>query len=303
MKKVLCIAAVSLSLTACGLLDMPDKMDKTNKNMDTMIENTNHTNKQIDKQAKLIPFESMLKAENSENLSPIPTRLMPFGKELALALSADDMLELTYLWLKEVDEVFPAHKLDDKGDEIPYTADEVAKINHDKTARVIGLQIIAGFLPQEVITEMIQNQVYTGGRYEDTVYAILMLRTQFIRDVLLDASLLSGPLNNPGKVATAIEYNKNIDFIAKLPFAAKIILKTKGFIPTEDSPVETLDPAIALKNWQRIQRSAEADCVVKEEAVTGNPAQDQRIAADKRASLAASESLLQSYISSWGALP
>lgn len=280
MKQVLCIAVLGLFFAGCGMIDMPNKMDKTNDNMEKMINNMNHTNDGIDQQKQLIPFENMLKPENTANLFPIPTRMMPYGKKLAEAIPAQDFVELAYLWLKEVDEVFPAHKLDANGDEIPYTAEETAQINHDKTAVILALQIVAGFLPQQRIQEMIDSQVYGSGRYENTVYTILMLRVQFNRDILLDASLLAKPLDNAGKVAQAVEYNKNIDFIAKLPFAAKIGLKTTGFLPTEDSPVEALDTGIALKNWQRIQRSAERDCDVVSRAVepkTGDAARDQQL--------------------------
>jgi len=287
MKKVLCIAGACLSLAACGMVEMPHKMDKSNQNMEEMAKKMDETNRKmeimvggIEAQKQLIPFEAMLKAENVENLSPIPSRLMPYGEKLAQAIPADDMVKLAYLWLKEVDEVFPAHKVDANGDEIPYNKTEIAKINQDKLAHVVGLQIVAGFLPQSVINEMIEKQVYLSGRYEDTVYAILMLRTQFIRDVLLDASLLSAPLNNAGKVAQAVEYNKAIDSIAKLGFTNKIGLKTRGFIPEENSPVEKFDSGIALKNWERIQRSAERDCDLVGrgvEAKSGNPVRDQEL--------------------------
>jgi hypothetical protein len=313
MKQVLCIALTSLMLVGCGMADMPKKMDDSNKKMDEMghkmdqtnrqmedmVQRMDHTNGGIDKQSKLIPFENMLKSENTENLSPIPTRLMPFGKELALVISADDMVELTYLWLKEIDEVFPAHKMDANGNEVPYTQDEIDKINHDKLARLVGLQIIAGFLPQNVVNDMITKQVYTGGRYEDTVYTILMLRVQFIRDVMLDASLMAAPLNNAGKIAQAVEYNKNIDFVAKLPFAAKISLKTKGFIPADISPVEKFDTGVSLKNWKHILLSAERDFVVSEDAVTGNAEEDHKIYQQKLDSYNQSKATIQSYIDSW----
>lgn len=280
MKQVLCIAVLGLLFSGCGMIDMPSKMDKTNENMEKMIDNMNHTNDGIDQQKQLIPFENLLKPENTANLFPIPTRMMPYGKKLAEAIPAQDFVELAYLWLKEIDEVLPTHKVDANGNEIPYTQDEITEINHDKTAVLMALQVVAGFLPQKAVQEMIESQVYNSGRYENTVYSILMLRVQFTRDVLLDASLLSKPLDNSGKVAQAVDYNKNIDFIAKLPFAGKIGLKTTGFIPTEDSPVEQLDTGVALKNWQRIQRSAERDCDVTTRGVepkTGDSAKDQQL--------------------------
>jgi hypothetical protein len=302
MKQVLCIAALGLLFSGCGMIDMPSKMDKTNENMEKMINNMDHTNDGIDQQKQLIPFENMLKPENTANLFPIPTRMLPFGKKLAEAIPAQDFVELAYLWLKEVDEVLPAHKLDAAGNEVPYTQDEILQINHDKTAVLMGLQIVAGFLPQQRVQEMIESQIYGSGRYEDTVYMILMLRLQFTRDILLDGSLLSKPLANVGKVAQAVEYNKNIDFIAKLPFAAKIGLKTTGFIPADESPVEKLDTGLALKNWERIQRSAERDCDVTTRGVdpkTGNPAEDQRLHQKELNQYNQAMGEIQNFISSW----
>ncbi|WP_413288738.1 hypothetical protein [Bdellovibrio sp. HCB337] len=299
MKQVLCITAITLMVAGCGMIEMPQKMDKTNENMELMIQNMNHTNSGIDKQSKLIPFENLLKAENTENLTPIPTRLMPFGKELALVISAEDMVELTYLWLKEIDEVYPDHKVDANGNELPYSTEEIGKINHDKLARLVGLQIIAGFLPHATVEQIIHKQIHTGGRYEDVAYAILMMRSQFVRDVLLEASLLASPLNNSGKVAQAVEYNKSLDYLARLPFAKKIAVKTRGFIPAENSPEETFNPEIALINWKRIQSAAEQDWQVTPESITGDSVQDQAIYQQKQNSYKKSLAEIQSYIKSW----
>jgi len=304
MKQVLCIAIFGLFFAGCGMIDMPAKMDKTNENMEKMISNMDHTNMGIDDQRQLIPFENMLKPENTANLFPVPTRMMPYGKKLADAIPAQDFVELAYLWLKEVDEVFPAHKLDTNGVEIPYTPEEIAQINHDKTAVLTALQIVAGFMPQQRVQEMINTQVYGSGRYENTVYTILMLRAQFTRDILLDASLLSKPLDNAGKVAQAVEYNKNIDFIAHLPFANKISLKTTGFIPAEESPVETLDVSVALNNWQRIQRAAERDCDVvsrSAEPKTGDAARDNQLHQAEVNQYNQALADIRSFIGSWPA--
>lgn len=299
MKQLLCIMMFALAITGCGMAEMPQKMDKTNENMEQMLQNMNRTNDGIDKQSKLIPFENLLKSENTENLAPIPTRLMPFGKELAIVISAQDMVELTYLWLKEIDEVYPDHKVDINGNELPYSTDEIVKINHDKLARLVGLQIIAGFLPQTTVENIIREQIYTGGRYEDVAYAILMMRTQFVRDVLLEASLLASPLNNSGKVAQAVEYNKSLDYLAKLPFAKKIAMKTKGFIPAESSPSEEFNTGIALINWERIQTAAEEDCKVTPEAITGDAEKDQALYQQKLITYRNSLAEIQTYIASW----
>lgn len=299
MKKLLCITLWTLILSGCGLNQMPQKLDQTNERMEQLIRNTDEVTLGAKKQSKLIPFENMLKEENSENLSPFPSRLIPFGRELAKVLSAEETVEMTYLWLREVDEVYPVHKLDAQGEDIPYTPEEVKKINHEKMARLMGLQIIAGFLPQTIVDEIIQNQIHSGGRYEDTAYALLMLRVQFIRDVLLEGGLFATPLNNAGKLAQAIEYNKSLELVARLPFVGKIALKTKGLIPTEISPAERFNPEIALQNWHYLQTAAESQCEVKPESLTGDPTRDQVIYQRKLDSYNHSKKVIKSHIDSW----
>lgn len=194
MKNLLVLFAAMTVLAGCGVIDMPYKMDKSNDNMQTMIKGmseTNeqmsemikgmaHTNEGMDKQTNFIPFENMLKAENAVNLSPVPSRLIPFGKNLALVITAADMAELTHLWLKEVNEGAPEKKKDSNGNDIDFTPEEIVKIDHDKMALIVGLQIISGFLPQARVEELIQQQIYKSGTYEEDVYAILMFRKMFI---------------------------------------------------------------------------------------------------------------------------
>lgn len=295
---IFCIAS-SFFLSGCKLGEVPDKMDRTNQSIEEMIQQVERTNASIYKQAKLISFENMLKAENTAQLFPVPTRLIPYGRELAQIISAQEILELSYLWLKEVDEVFPPLRVDKKGNDIPYTNKEIEKINHNKMARLLGLQIVSGFLPEQTVLELIENEVYTGGRYEELAYTILMLRAQFIRDILLDASLLYEPLNNPGKLAQAVEYNKSLDFISKLPFAHRIQLKTKGFIPKEISPSEKLDPEVAYRNWLRIRTAAETECRVTERVLTGDENQDQLLYQKRLASYNKSMEVINAYIDSW----
>lgn len=296
----LVVALCFVGLTGCGLVDMPAKMDKTNENMGKMIEGMGHTNQVVDKQPKLIAFENMLKAENSESLTPVPTRLMPFGEELALDLSALEMVKLAHLWLHEVNEQ-PDKKQDANGNDINFTPEEIAKINHDKKVLVTGLEIVAGNLPAARVQEMIAQQVYVSGEYESDVYALLMLRKMFIQDIFIDGDLLANSLDNVGKVEAAVSHNADIDTLAKLPFADRIKFKSVGLIPEDANYNETFDRGIALKNWKKISSSAQAYCKVDaNEVLSGDHTTDAALAQDKMNRYQSSLNTIQNYLNSWG---
>lgn len=296
MKQALCITLLGLSLAGCGVIKateaIPNKMDGMTKGMQ-------HTSDAVDNQTKAVALNGLLNPDNSAELTPVPTRMIPYGKVLGENLSAQELAEFTSLGLSEINEVFPDKKADANGNEIPYTADEIAKINHDKAARLIGMQIVAGFAPQATIDQLVNEQIYNAGEYESTAYTILMLRVQFIRDIRLDAQLLSAPLTNAGEIADAVNWNTKVDAIAKLAFADRIQMKTTGFIPAENSPAEKLDPSVALNYWKKIQTSAERDFNVSAKVLTGQQAQDQGLFQQQKDSFNQSMQLVNTFISSW----
>lgn len=315
------MTAFCLVLAGCGAdeairsaNEIPDKMDTTNGNMSKMIDEMKKTTSGVHDQSLLIPMENILKSENHDALSPVPFKLMPYGKKLAEAATATELIELTYLWLKEVDESLPAKDIDESGNEVPYSRQQVAKINNEKLARIIALQVIAGFTPQTTIDEIVQTNIVGSGqagsrRFEQTALSFLMLRTMFIRDVMLQESLLSGPLDNVGKVEESIKYAKLVDSISKYRFASKIGFRTRGLIdengvqlPSSDQPQELFDTKGASILWGKIHQKAHADLLVTPREVGGNTDEDKRIFAQelKRAEVALAE--LDSYVKFWEAL-
>lgn len=272
LKKIVILIGVLASLTACELDDALKAVKQTPKKMDKMMGELEKTNQVVKKQEKLIPFQEMLKQENEETLYPIPFRLMPFGKELATAISADDLVELTYLWLKEIN----TKSTDAAGDSLNVTPEQIKAANLVKQARLVGLQVLAGFAPQATVNEMIKKQIYQSGRYESTVYAFLMLRVQFIRDVMLGQSLLAEPLDSVGKVEKAVEYAKQIDDVIRLPFASQVKMKVTFLPPMEESE-EKLDLSLAKETWTAVRSKSERQCVLNLQSLTGNSAEDQQI--------------------------
>ncbi|QDK38775.1 hypothetical protein [Bdellovibrio sp. NC01] len=320
--KVLIGAGLCLSLVACEATDaiksanqIPAKMDQTNQNMSNMLEEMKKTTSGVHDQSLLIPMENILKEENHDSLSPVPFKLMPYGKKFAEAATAQELIDLTYLWLKEVDESLPAKDIDETtGSELPYTRRQVAKINNEKIARLVALQVIAGFTPQTTVDEIVRTHIVGTSsiegslRFEETAYSFLMLRTMFIRDVLLNESLLSRPLDNVGKVEESMKYAKQIDSIAKYRFAAKIQFKSRGLIgddgvqlPEDSQPQEQLSRDVAARLWRSIFEKAQSDLKVVEREVGNNTEEDKKILDQERKRASTDLKILESYVKSWDA--
>ncbi|MDG0815753.1 hypothetical protein [Bdellovibrio svalbardensis] len=313
------VISFCLSLTACDAVDamsatkeIPEKMDQTNSRMSNMLEEMKRTTSGVHDQSLLIPLENILKEENHDSLAPVPFKLMPYGKKFAEAATAQELVDLTYIWIKEVEVSLPTKDIDEAtGSEIPYTRRQVANINNEKMARLVALQVIAGFTPQPIVEEIIRMHIVGAPeqgsrRFEDTALAFLMLRAMFIRDVLLQESLLASPLDNIGKVEEAIKYARQIEFIARLRFADKVSFKTRGFIdehgqqlPVEEQPQEQLKGDVAAKLWRSILEKAQTDLRVVEREVGSNSEEDKKIYEQEKLRAAQGLQTLEDYVRSW----
>ncbi|WP_374029539.1 hypothetical protein [Bdellovibrio bacteriovorus] len=318
MMKFTMAGVLMLSLSGCdvkeaidGTKQVPGKMDQMNANMKKMMDEMQTTNKGVHDQSLLIPMENLLKEENHDTLAPVPFKLMPFGKKFAEAATSEELIELTYLWLKEVDEAMPAKDVDDDGNEVAYTKKQIQKINTYKLAKLTALQVIAGFTPQDTVQEIIQHYVVSnykdgGRRFEDTAYAFLMLRTMFIRDVLLKESILSTSIDNVGKLEEAMKYIKKIDAIARLRFSEKIQFKSRGLVDNSGrqladdmQPQEKFDRAVASNLWLSLREKAQEQMRVEQRNVGENPEEDHSLLQKEQQRLRYNMQLLEQAIEYW----
>jgi hypothetical protein len=234
MKKLALLMALSTALLACDKLkkaeEAADKVPELAAKTGEMGAKMDQTNDAIRLQKMQIAMDGMLSEKSLERLYPVPTGLMPFAKVFADAAHADELVELTYAWLKEIDEVMPLKHVDPaSGQEIEYTKNEKAEILKQKFGRFQALSAIAGFIPDHTLDEMIESEVLGAGRYRETVMNILMLRAVFIRQVLLEESILkTGRFPSVGAAEKAIEYMSQVDRILRLPFRADIMIVTRG---------------------------------------------------------------------------
>ncbi|MFM6928314.1 MAG: hypothetical protein ACKOX6_07610 [Bdellovibrio sp.] len=306
-------------LTACdvedaikGTKEVPAKIDATNGNMNRMLDEMKKTTAGVHDQSLLIPMENLIKEENHDSLAPVPFKLMPFGKKFAEAATAAELMDLTYLWLKEVDESMPAKAIDEAtGEELSYTKREIAHINNEKIARLTALQVIAGFTPQQIVNEIVAKNIVGASdqgsrRFEQTAYAFLMLRVMFIRDVLLQESLLASPLDNVGKVEEAIKYAVQIDSIARYRFANQVEFKSRGLVdvagrqlPEDMQPAEKLDLSVAAILWRRISEKAQADLRIVQREVGSNSQEDKNIYDQELKRSQDDLRIISDYVQSW----
>lgn len=276
-----------LVLSACGAQQaiksanvIPDKLDR----MDQRLVNTECTLK------KGISFEALLKDEFGRDLMPAPFDLMPFARSFAQCSSPEELAEVVYLWMKKLNEVTL---------ELPNpTVAEIDAFNHRKLHVYSALEAVAGFIPQDKVETIIRTQLYESGRYQDSVLELLMLRAQFLRDVLLENGLFSKGLTDVGKVEKAVEYAKNLEYMARLPFAREISVAATGFIAPMDDVKETFDPALALQTWVKIKLKAER-LAVEMKTWTGQPGEDARLYTIRQQRMNTALSEINSKISGW----
>ena len=290
--------AFGIFLSGCGVHQaiestnsVPEKLDKTIEKMEETIEKLKETECAL---KRGISFEALLKDEYGRDLAPVPFDLMPFAREFAKCSSAEDLAEVTYMWMKKLNEV----TLD-----LPNpTPVQVEEFNHRKMHVYSALQAVAGFIPQDKLEKIIQAQLYGAGRYQDSVMELLMLRVQFLRDVMLENSLFSKGLNNVGTVEKAVEYAQQIDYIARLPFAGEIAVNVTGFVAPMDDVQETLNPAQAPLLWGKIKSKAER-LNVEMKTWTGQAGEDQQLWQNRQVRMTSALSTINLKVSEWSRRP
>lgn len=216
-----------LILVGCGASDAIDATKSMPAKMDGMRGDMAVTNNAIHKQTLLVALSDILKEENSRNLNPFPAGMFPGGKAFGEEATQQELVELTYLFLRDIAEITPDESKPLKDESGNFTAYAI-EFDHQKMVKLNALMAIAAFTPQSTIEAIVANQI--GERYEEDAYAFLALRTIAIKSFLLEQGLYAKKVTNPGKFDKALEYLKQIDYVAQLPFAEKVGIRTKGFL-------------------------------------------------------------------------
>lgn len=308
--------ALTLTLAA-SLLAACDKIDKsieavnaTPEKMDTMAGKMDQTTDAIRLQKLLIAVQEMSKKENQALLIPFPSGLMVAGKTFAEEAKPKELAELTYLWLKTIEEVNPLKKLAANGnnglgeDEAPYSSAELNDIRQQKMAMLYALFVVAGMTPENTVTQLINEQIVGHGRFKKTVLQFLMMRVIFIRDLALDASLLSKSISTSGEMAEAVDYLKKMDRVLRLPFAKQIALKVEDgqthLVSYEESLANSESFNACTGMWQKaLNRAKEGSNAYQRESLTGNEAADEQNYRRELQDQAGAMTVMKTYAESW----
>jgi hypothetical protein len=294
MKKLLCVSFFILS--ACGVdkaIDSvnatPEKMDEMSRKMGEMQQEMNKTNESIRLQKVAIAKENLEDPQNAKVLLPIPVGLMGYAKLFSENATTDEITGQIYLYLKEINDGLFMKPVDTDGNEIEFTAQQVADINQAKLQKYTAAQAICGLLPQEVVEALVNNYVLTEDRYQKTVLNILMMRFQFLRDVMLNASLLSESIEDVGSIEKAYEYISYMDWIARRPFIGKVQVKVTGFLPPYGEFYEDITTNSAQQSltalYETVLQRAKAVEKVQQSSVSGNAELDKTLFAERTARL------------------
>ncbi len=134
-KSIGLLFAATLLLSACGAQKAIDNTNKIPKKLDDTIKTMEKTECTL---VRGLSFENLLKDEFARDLTPVPFDLMPFAREFGKCSSDEDLAEVTYMWMKKLNEV----TLD-----LPSpTEAQVAEFNHRKLHVYSALQAVAGCL-------------------------------------------------------------------------------------------------------------------------------------------------------------
>lgn len=276
-----------------GTEHLPDQIAETNRGMAK-------TNEGIHQQTIGIALAALQAAENRKVLFPVPSRMMPFGKTMAEALTPEETVLFFEGTLASINEGSLNPRNQSSNPNHPQYLSALEQFENDKQGDIMMLLVIAGFLPTKTIQAIIDQEAEQGAHRKE-LFEILMLRSNFTNDVLLNGMVMKGKLETNGSINDAIEYNSHIDFIDKLPFADQIGIKITGFTTPELNFEAHLDTTMAVSNWNRINASAQSD--FKATSYAKDPAQKNNSEAGQITTFKASLTVIKNFLTSWGVEP
>ncbi|MES3038543.1 MAG: hypothetical protein V4736_11615 [Bdellovibrionota bacterium] len=269
------LLAITL-LAGCGkinaLIDLPETLKGMNEKMSGMEASTGNVANGVRDQQLGVPYAAMMDKANWEILTPVPIQLMPYGEMFAKVANDEELMKLTFVLLKDIRESKINKGYDMWTDsEAAWSKAEAEEVFREKMAKVAIIQIIAGFTPEPMVQTIIQKHIYGNGedgsgRYKNTAYAFLAFRAQFIKDILLESSLLPEKFEENGQTEKGIVEMEKLDVIGKTPFTEKLkapaTFEIQYYVNAVDTDSKSFDfsyafnPADVPAMWKKLQKKA-----------------------------------------------
>jgi hypothetical protein len=191
------------------------KIDQTNQTTQGMSQKMGDVVDDSHDQELLTALNDMVSDQNTQVLVPVPFDMLKDGKKFAEKAHEDELMDWFYAENKSmvegtaddgqrvsVDVFLP--KLNAAGQkdfEAQYTSQTIMGVpymnptpswefpksyvdsfDHQKDVILNSMQVVAYFIPQDMIESIVADQIVGGGMREQTAYLILNLRDIFARD-------------------------------------------------------------------------------------------------------------------------
>lgn len=256
MKKfnLLVLVLTVIGFSSCAKIDraleIPEKMDNLNTNMDVVKKS------QYLADAK----KDLLNTENYDITAPVQFKLMVAAKLMGENfLSVDDAVDWISIQLKEVNKTQASDRFADLKDPA------AIKWQDNKFGAILMLTTVSGLLPDSLVQQIVQKIQNSGDNYPEML-AILSMRAYFLQHVILTEAYGSADLKSLGAVEKAIKYNQSLEYILRLPMAADLKTNVTGFsadyladtdingnpLTLNDKLTYGVDPLAAKKGWDSI---------------------------------------------------
>ena len=220
---------------------MNDKVGGLNKSLDGMSNGIDSVKSGIHSQSLLLMLNELSKPSKYVSLTSVnPIDFVAAGKSLAELGTPDELAGIFYLWLTEIN----------TGNNDTLNKKQKSKMDLVKWNKLTALQVVAAFIPQKTLDELISINIQKAGQYEEITYNIICLRHLFISTFLLEQGVMSGKMTTPTQYEQAFVLIEQLRTIQQYPFLGNIGLKLSGFYDVEKIGLNQ-DVKLDVKNLKK----------------------------------------------------
>jgi hypothetical protein len=252
MKNIFLLLAISLSLVACDKVDSAiDATKSADNKLTDMLGKTGDLAAKAHLQLLDKTKEEMLDPRNSVVPDVPSERTVVAAKAFGDEATPLEIVQLVEVLMTDINEYQPSDFTKVNG-KVP--DDVLTQMEHEKIAKFTAVQAIAGFVPQDKIETIVQDQIVNQGRYQRAALQTLMTRALFIYSYRYDVALHQRGIQNYAEMQEAIDLIEKIEYIVRLPFASSIGVKARMLVAI-DSIDAHLDLRMPEPIWDELAKS------------------------------------------------